>query len=296
MCVIMKTSLKNYLLATEMIADNDFLEQYCDLIINNLNNSKIKTVTQAHHIIPKSYFKVAGKPVNNKKENIVHLKYSDHILAHYFLSLCCINKEFKYHMENALHHMVVMTDFDITDLTYYDECYEDLCQQRSERMLGVSYGPCSEDRRNKLLDYYRTHDGNMLGKHWSEEERQKISSATKEGMARWKASITEKEFQDYCENISKKLTGIVRSEETKRKISESRIGKNNPMYGKTSSQRKKVYCIELDQVFDCVKEAAKAMNVADSNICACLKGRSKSCAGYHWQYHEEEKVSEKFKS
>ena len=287
----MKETLKNCLLSTDMLIDNEFLDNYCQLIITNVNNKKIKNTTQSHHIIPKSYFKIIGKKVNNKKENLVNLLYSDHILAHYFLSLCCKNKELKYYMENALAHMVDASGFDSNTLAFYDSCYKDLCEQRSEHMLGEKnpmFGSISEERRSKLLDYYKTHKGSMFGKCWSDEDKQKISEATKLGMARWRESLTDKEYQDYCDAISKKLTGITRSEETKRKISDGRRGKDNPMYGKASAQRKKVYCIELDKVFDCIQEAAKEVNVADSNICACLRGRSKTCAGYHWQYFGEE--------
>ena len=284
----MKTTLKNYLLKTGMFIDNVYLTNYCELIINNLTTKKVKYSTQLHHILPKSYFKVIKKAVNNSKENLVNLKYSDHILAHYFLSLCCQNKELLYYMESALVFMVDKAAFDTTCLTDYDKCYEDLCRQRSERQRGIPQGPITEERRQKLINYYKVNGGNMLGRQWSDEDKQKISEATKEGMAKWRASLTEEEYKAYCDNISKKLTGIVRSEETKQKIGAGRLGENNPMYGKAHPSRRKVYCVELDKVFDCVQAAADAMHVADSNICACLKGRSKTSAGYHWQYFEEE--------
>ena len=284
----MESTLKNYLLATNMFIDNDFLVDYCKLIIENLTTKRTKFKTQVHHIIPKSYFKIIRKEVNNNKENLVNLQYSDHILAHYFLSLCCINKELRYYMESALAFMVNKVDFDTTCLTDYATCYEDICRQRSERQRGVPKGPITEERRNKLLEYYKTHKGASYGTHWSDEDKQKISAATKEGMDKWRASLTDEEYKAYCNNISKKLTGIVRSDETKQKISAGRLGKNNPMYGKIHPSRKKVYCVELDKVFDCVQVAADAVGVADSNICACLKGRSKTSAGYHWQYFEEE--------
>ena len=284
----MKTLLKNYLLNTGMFIDNKHLTDYCELIINNLTTKKVKCSTQVHHIIPKSYFKVIQKEPNNTKENLVNLKYSDHILAHYFLSLCCINKELLYYMESALVFMVDKADFDTACLDNYDSCYEDLSRQRSERQRGIPKGPITEERLNKLLAYYQTHRHASYGTTWSDEDKQRISAATKEGMAKWRASLTNEEYKAYCNNISKKLTGITRSEETKRKISAGRLGENNPMYGKAHPSRRKVYCVELDKVFDCVQSAAAEMCVADSNICACLKGRSKTSAGYHWQYFEEE--------
>ena len=284
----MENTLKNYLLATDMFIDNDFLDEYCRLIIANLSTKRAKFKTQSHHIIPKSYFKIIREEVNNNKENLVNLQYSDHILAHYFLSLCCSNKELQYYMESALTFMVDCIDFDTTCLSEYTSCYEDLCRQRSERQKGIPQGPITEERRNKLLEYYKTHKGASYGTRLSDEDKQKISIATKEGMAKWRAGLTDEEYQARCDNISKKLTGIVRSEETKRKISDGRRGKDNPMYGKAHPSRKKVYCVELNKIFDCVQSAAKETGVADSNICACLKGRAKTSAGYHWQYYEEE--------
>ena len=54
---------------------------------------------------------------------------------------------------------------------------------------------------------------------------------------------------------------------------------------KISKQRKtKVECVELQMMFDSEIEAAEAFGVCKSAIGNCLKGRSKSCAGYSWRY------------
>lgn len=42
-----------------------------------------------------------------------------------------------------------------------------------------------------------------------------------------------------------------------------------------------VYCVELDKTFKNMNEAAKAVNRCDTSIAACLKGYTKTCAGYH---------------
>lgn len=45
--------LKNTLLTLGIVVDNDYLDFYCNLIENSLQNKKIVSSTQKHHIIPK---------------------------------------------------------------------------------------------------------------------------------------------------------------------------------------------------------------------------------------------------
>lgn len=50
---------------------------------------------------------------------------------------------------------------------------------------------------------------------------------------------------------------------------------------------KPVYCVELDMVFESRVAAAAYVGVQASNICACLKGRVKTCGRYHWREYNE---------
>lgn len=44
----------------------------------------------------------------------------------------------------------------------------------------------------------------------------------------------------------------------------------------------KIYCIELDKVFNSTVEAKKYLNLpATTNICSCLHGHRKTAGGYH---------------
>lgn len=184
----MKDTLKTYLLNTNCFENNEFLEQYCKLIIANLNTQRIKSVTQSHHIIPKSLYKVLKLKSNNTKKNKVNLLFKDHILAHYYLSLCSSNTELKFYMENALMLLCNTQNFDVKALEFYHTCYLDWRKQSSERMTGENnpfFGkhlsdearaklsaahkgkklseetkaklrtPCTEERRQKLIEYYK---------------------------------------------------------------------------------------------------------------------------------------------
>ena len=71
--------------------------------------------------------------------------------------------------------------------------------------------------------------------------------------------------------MSEARKGRQLSEEHKKHIKESRF--------------KKVYCIELDKVFNSIKEAKEELNVY--NISYCCSGKAKTCGGYHWMYYED---------
>ena len=48
--------------------------------------------------------------------------------------------------------------------------------------------------------------------------------------------------------------------------------------------KKSIYCVELDMVFNSITEASKYVGCNGDNISHCLKGRYKTCGGYHWKY------------
>lgn len=48
--------------------------------------------------------------------------------------------------------------------------------------------------------------------------------------------------------------------------------------------RKKIKCIETGQIYGSLEEASRAMNVVKGSISNCLHGRSKSAAGFTWEF------------
>ena len=86
--------LKEKLLDLGIFENNEYLDKYCDLIINNSNTSIQKGITNSHHIIPAYYFRFKKIPVDSSKKNMVNLIFTDHIKAHYYLEKCSV-QEFK---------------------------------------------------------------------------------------------------------------------------------------------------------------------------------------------------------
>ena len=86
--------------------------------------------------------------------------------------------------------------------------------------------------------------------------------------------------------------------EWKNKIRESKIGKNNPMYGKSpkdfmtsenwnkkiekvtgknSYRAKCVICLTTNEIFYSISDACRKYNLSTTHLCQCCKGERKSC-------------------
>ena len=48
----------------------------------------------------------------------------------------------------------------------------------------------------------------------------------------------------------------------------------------------KVYCVELDKVFDSIVDAEKQLNISH-HVWDCIRGKRNKCGGYHWKYAKE---------
>lgn len=127
--------IKNTLLQHNGFIDNEFLELYCRLIERNGNTSVRHHVTNSHHIIPKAWFKLNKKPINNDQVNLVNLVYREHVLAHYYLCLCTTD-ELQYANELALMCLISRKKLNVVDkqlianLPLYNKIYEHYKQQK----------------------------------------------------------------------------------------------------------------------------------------------------------------------
>ena len=153
----------------------------------------------------------------------------------------------------------------------------------------------AEEKEIELINYYKSNHrtfgyniqngGSSIGKH-SEETKIKIGKANK-GRKPWSyknhlSEETRKKISDYHK-------GTHLSEETKIKISKTHKGKKQSYEAirkRAESCMKPVLCIELNKVFKSIKSASEYTNVSTASIGACLKGKTKRSAGYHWQYYK----------
>lgn len=84
--------------------------------------------------------------------------------------------------------------------------------------------------------------------------------------------------------ISLSKVGKKRSEDTKRKISETKKGK----YTLSESPRaRRVIRLEDGKIYDCIIEAARDSNANRYAISSVCSGSRKTAGGYHWSYAKE---------
>jgi len=109
----------------------------------------------------------------------------------------------------------------------------------------------------------------------SEETKKKIGEAL-----RGKVVIKSEKWR---ENLSKSLTGRKLSEEHCLRISEAKKGSQ---FGKKNPKARAVVCIDTNEVYDCIIDAANDTGCDRHNITSVCKGRLKTCGGYRWKYQE----------
>ena len=199
--------LKNFILSFNIFEDNQFLDEYCNLILLNLTKEKIKYKTQRHHFIPVCYYKYTYKLsrkdaiIYSEQHNnfCVNLLYTDHILAHYYLCLAVKDhKHIKYRLYNTLRIMLsrnsnqhlkldcneILNQIKELDLSKVQQIYEEHSRLSAELNCGENNG--------------------MYGKHHTKE---------------WK-------------EMSQSLKGRKMSEDFRKKNSERNKGEGNPMWGR----------------------------------------------------------------
>ena len=82
------------------------------------------------------------------------------------------------------------------------------------------------------------------------------------------------------ERATEKRKGYKHSEETKLKISKNHAD----VSGKFNPRAKSVVCIELNKQYDTIIDASRDLNINNSDIGKCCRGKLKTAGGYHWKY------------
>ena len=98
--------LKQKLLATDLVLDNDWLDKYCLLLLTQSVLTYDSTKTNYHHAIPRTYYETRGLAVDNTADNVFILLYKDHVLAHYYLAMAAKESEFKYKMLYSIRFII----------------------------------------------------------------------------------------------------------------------------------------------------------------------------------------------
>lgn len=154
-------------------------------------------------------------------------------------------------------------------------------EEKIIEILVFEYGFSIDILNNRYNDHYchlvnKTWGGEGVSRTWNEKERKRKSELFK--------------------GENNPMYGKTHSEETKRKLSETRKGKgcgeDNPFYGKHHTEEtkkktrgknnygaKQVICITTGKIFDTVKEGGKYYKCSPSTIIECCKNKKSKSAG-----------------
>lgn len=226
---------------------------------------------ERHHIIPRC---LDG---TNDEDNLIDLYAREHFIAHKLLAKENPNNS------NLIHAWALMSRINNHNGIYQltPEEYEDARKVYIALMKGKTL---SEEHRMKIgkANKGRTvpQDARLAvakanaDRIWTKESRQKLSN-----------SISGKNHP---------LFGTHPTEETRRKLSESHSGlfsgDKNPraliilQYDKEDN---------LIKVWRYIKLASKELNINQSDISSCAKGRLKSAGGYCWKFLYDNKYKDR---
>lgn len=148
----------------------------------------------------------------------------------------------------------------------------------------------SEEHKENLRKNHANFKGKnhpKFGKHLSDETKRKIGEKNKGKIL---SEETRQKISEKLKGENHPLYGKHHSEETRNKISESNKGKNITEEHKNKiieANRKQIYCIDLDKIFNSITEASKELEIDASSITRCCQGKYKQIKGYHFKYMKE---------
>lgn len=281
-----RETLKIKLLDTEQFEINEYFEEYLTLIVSNESTQKEKYKTNKHHIIPKCYFENLNLEVDNSPENLVNLLYVNHIIAHYYLSLCTKGK-LKYQMANAFFKLLSRKDkykgFDPkADLSEYQILYENNKKYAAEVAKNIKRKPLSLETRLKMSKSLKGKAG------YRDEYNKKKQSERMKGNTYRKGKKMEPQS---CLKISENRKGKPLPEGAGAKISAAKTGfkyteKSKQLMSQNGKEKyhKPIVCVETGEVFNSIKGAEVKYNI---ELQGKLNKPSIVTAGYHWCYLQD---------
>lgn len=243
--------LKNKILSTNLFDDNEYLDKYIDLINTSKNIQSVisdDTVYECHHIIPACIYKHLNKDVDDTEYNKVNLTIKNHAIAHYYLCLCAKKSTVKAKLVFAIMCMLNTRNFPeydefILSLDKYEELKSIASKQRKVDMMG------NQRAKGNILseDVKRRMGVSRTGHFVSEQTREKLRNNSSN--RKWIHKGNDYKFvkkdellyflsdgweiggnpisKQQKEQISNANTGKKRTEESKRKMSDAKLGKSS---------------------------------------------------------------------
>lgn len=122
-------------------------------------------------------------------------------------------------------------------------------------------------------EFYTMEELKEMGKYYNLEPNELIYLKHKDHL-----NMPHKGHKNHAESLKgKKL-----SEKTRKKLLEARRKHTKPIGAERP--KKSVICIETNETFESIHEAARAKGLLYSKISLVCNGQRKTTGGYHWKY------------
>lgn len=270
-------NLKQIILATGCVVDNQFLNDYVNLICNNLSTKNIRQVTQRHHFIPACAYEdtkeassrsLANRDVQNFKVNLI---FYDHLKAHLLLAQC--GKTLSFIVANTA---AVNLMYNKLKRAQKDRIVQNL---NTDQEVALAYKYVTEkqveETGKKPFDLVALNHNRLTGKvavhnefsysYVTPEEATKL--ILNEG---WKPGL--KNCGQYCTVNKDGNSGIIRTAELLTYLQNGWSYQSGGVAAGTKrlhmydaefngQQKKAVRCCETGEVFPTIKALAKAFNL-----------------------------------
>lgn len=287
------------LLDSDLFEQNDFFISYVSLITIRQIHPSQKDYTEKHHIIPRNYFIQLKTDIDNSKNNIIKLSFREHALAHYYLFKC--TKDLKLKTSNAYAIRLIANNKSHDNIeTNIDKILNDeiLEEIRLKQSLEQKNLWREQEYRDARIAWWTEDQRKLVGKRISEWHKKHPYKYSKQVICietgKVFDSIVEAEkFYNIdhhvglcCKNKNRTCGGYhwayASDHETIKEL--STFANATPQ---KYAAKEKIYCKELDKIFNSAVEAAKYVNGKSSHIHACCKGKLKSHKKLHWRYYNE---------
>lgn len=162
---------------------------------------------------------------------------------------------------------------------------------------GNSIGKHAEETKKKIGLANKGKPSSFKGKHHSQEAKEKMREyhigLSMPDIVKDKISKAHKNVRlskEHVEKIADANRGKKRTAEQKAHISNALKGHNGVKHTQETKNRiasklsKPITCVETGIVYDSIRGAERQTGINAGGIVKCLKGKLKTCGGFHWKY------------